>query len=141
MAEPIEILVVEDCDSAREGMEGFLSDQFGGNCVSISSAANGREALGRINGRTVLLLDLDMPEMDGYAVLGYLEKNGIMPRGIVITSQKAGNPHDKRIVERKIRAVYSGKVDYVPKPTNLGELGVFIEALSCAVYGISKEPE
>jgi signal transduction histidine kinase/CheY-like chemotaxis protein len=69
---PTRVLVVEDDAVQRERMRGWLE----GPQWTVREAENGREALKRIqeNKPDVILLDLMMPEMDGFAVVAALQK-------------------------------------------------------------------
>jgi signal transduction histidine kinase/DNA-binding response OmpR family regulator/HAMP domain-containing protein len=71
-ARPTRVLVVEDDAIQRERMLGWLE----GPQWTVREAENGREALNRIqeNKPDVILLDLMMPEMDGFAVVAALQK-------------------------------------------------------------------
>jgi len=64
--------MVEDDTVQRERMRGWLE----GPQWAVREAANGREALDRLQqGKPdVILLDLMMPEMDGFAVVAALQK-------------------------------------------------------------------
>jgi adenylate cyclase len=69
---PTRVLLVEDDAVQRERMRGWLE----GPQWAVHEAENGREALNRIQGSKpdVILLDLMMPEMDGFAVVAALQK-------------------------------------------------------------------
>jgi len=69
---PTRVLVVEDDAVQRERMRGWLE----GPQWIVREAENGREALKRIqeNKPDVILLDLMMPETDGFAVVAALQK-------------------------------------------------------------------
>jgi two-component system, NtrC family, sensor kinase len=69
---PTRVLLVEDDAVQRERMRGWLE----GPEWSVRDAANGREALDHLKqGKPdVILLDLMMPEMDGFAVVAALQK-------------------------------------------------------------------
>ena len=69
---PTRVLLVEDDAVQRERMRGWLE----GPQWAVREAENGREALKRIeeNKPDVILLDLMMPEMDGFAVVAALQK-------------------------------------------------------------------
>jgi two-component system, NtrC family, sensor kinase len=71
-APPTRVLLVEDDAVQRERMRGWLE----GPQWTVREAANGREALDRLQqGKPdVILLDLMMPEMDGFAVVAALQK-------------------------------------------------------------------
>src|SRR5437762_3166503 len=69
---PTRVLLVEDDAVQRERMRGWLE----GPQWAVRAAADGREALERLQqGKPdVILLDLMMPEMDGFAVVAALQK-------------------------------------------------------------------
>src|SRR5512132_446525 len=69
---PTRILLVEDDAVQRERVRGWLE----GPQWTVREAENGREALKRIQESKpdVILLDLMMPEMDGFAVVAALQK-------------------------------------------------------------------
>jgi adenylate cyclase len=69
---PTRVLLVEDDPVQRERMLGWLESQQ----WIVQEAANGREALARLQKEKpdVILLDLMMPEMDGFAVVAALQK-------------------------------------------------------------------
>jgi signal transduction histidine kinase/CheY-like chemotaxis protein len=69
---PTRVLLVEDDAVQRERMRGWLE----GPQWAVREAADGREALDRLQqGKPdVILLDLMMPEMDGFAVVAALQK-------------------------------------------------------------------
>src|SRR5947209_8261677 len=69
---PTRVLLVEDDAVQRERMRGWLE----GPHWAVREAANGRGALDRLQqGKPdVILLDLMMPEMDGFAVVAALQK-------------------------------------------------------------------
>src|SRR5262245_52195951 len=66
-AKPTRVLVVEDDPYQRERMRAWLEGQQS----VVQEAANGREALGRLQESKpdLILLDLMMPEMDGFQVV------------------------------------------------------------------------
>ena len=69
---PTRVLLVEDDPVQRERVGAWLEDQQ----WVVQEAANGREALARLQEEMpdVILLDLMMPEMDGFAVVAALQK-------------------------------------------------------------------
>jgi adenylate cyclase len=69
---PTRVLLVEDDPVQRERMLGWLEGQQ----WAVQEAGNGREALARLREEKpdVILLDLMMPEMDGFAVVAALQK-------------------------------------------------------------------
>ena len=71
-ARPTRILLVEDDALQRERVREWLE----GQPWTVQEATNGREALARLHADKpdVILLDLMMPEMDGFAVVAALQK-------------------------------------------------------------------
>jgi CheY-like chemotaxis protein len=66
------VLLVEDDADQRERVRGWLEGQQ----WVVQEAADGREALERLQADKpdIILLDLMMPEMDGFAVVAALQK-------------------------------------------------------------------
>ncbi len=85
------VLVVEDEDDARASLEEWLELEG----FEVAAAANGREALewmrAREGARCVVLLDLFMPEVDGWQVYRELQASGWLERVHVLVTTSA--PH------------------------------------------------
>jgi len=91
--------------------------------TSITSTQNPCEVfeLHKENNYDLILLDLHMPIMDGFQVMGSLreiEPSGYLPV-LVITAQP----------EEKLRALKSGARDFISKPFNLAEVLVRVQNL------------
>jgi signal transduction histidine kinase/CheY-like chemotaxis protein len=71
-ARPTRVLLVDDDKDQRERLRGWLE----GEQWAVQESGNGREALSRLQADKpdVILLDLMMPEMDGFAVVAALQK-------------------------------------------------------------------
>jgi len=107
------ILVVDDQEANVRLLEGML--RIAGY-ASIESTMDPREVceLHRKNRYSLILLDLQMPGMDGFQVmegLKEIEEDGYLPV-LVITAQPA----------HKLRALQAGAKDFVGKPFDLAEL-------------------
>jgi adenylate cyclase len=80
----------------------------------VSSAENGRIALEMLAKEPydLLLLDMEMPEMDGFQVLEHLAKDRQL-RGlpVIVTSSLEG-------IDHVVRCIELGAEDYLPKPVN-----------------------
>lgn len=91
----------------------------------VVGASNGHEAL--IKARTdipdLILLDLMMPEMDGYEVCAKL-KNDEMTKNIPVIMLTA-----KDSVRDKVKGLDIGADDYVTKPFNLNELKARVKSV------------
>jgi two-component system, LytTR family, response regulator len=101
----LRVLVVDDEPLARDGLRLLLSGQR--HVESVSEARNGREAIALIREHKpdLVLLDVQMPRVDGFAVV---EAVGAarMPAVIFVTA------HD----QYAIRAFEIAAVDYLLKP-------------------------
>lgn len=101
----LKVLVVDDEPLAREGLKLLLGRQSG--VESVSEARNGREAVAIIRERPpdLVLLDVQMPRMDGFAVVHAVGPER-MPAVIFVTA------HD----QYAIRAFEIAALDYLLKP-------------------------
>ena len=81
---------------------------------SVASAENGRVALEMLRRERfdLLLLDMEMPEVDGFQVLEQM-KNDLALRDIavIVTSSLEG-------IDHVVRCIELGAEDYLPKPVN-----------------------
>lgn len=107
------ILIVDDQEANVSLLEQMLRDA---GYVAIASTRDPREVCGlhRKNRYDLILLDLQMPGMDGFQVmegLKEIETSGYLPV-LVITAQPG----------HKLRALKNGAKDFVGKPFDLGEV-------------------
>lgn len=98
-------LIVDDEPNARERIRTLLSSHAG--IVVIGECADGVEALAAIRQQKpeLLLLDIQMPGLDGFGVLAHLRPREV-PVTVFITAYD----------EHALRAFDVGAVDYVLKP-------------------------
>jgi len=115
-----QILVVDDLEANRDMLSRRLRQL--GHCVV--TAASGREALGMLheNPCDMVLLDLMMPEMDGYEVLQAIKADSALLHLPVIMV----SANDE--MENVIKCIESGAEDYLPKPFNPVLLRARVEA-------------
>ena len=107
------ILVVDDLAANVSLLEGMLR-LAGYSAVDSTTNPKAVCELHRTNRYSLILLDLQMPGMDGFQVmegLKEIEAGGYLPV-IVITAQPA----------HKLRALEAGAKDFVSKPFDLAEL-------------------
>lgn len=118
----IRILLADDHPVVRDGLVAILSTQPDFDVVA--EAVTGREAvsLAAELQPDVLLLDLEMPDMDGVAALRQLRDSGVAVRAIVFTAFDT----DERILE----AVRAGAQGYLLKGAPRGELFRAIRVVS-----------
>lgn len=107
------ILIVDDQPSNVSLLEQLLAEA---GYTRVSSTMNPEEvcALHRKNNYDLILLDLQMPKMDGFQVMASLQAtsdNGYIPV-IVLTAQPG----------HKLRALQSGAKDFISKPFDLVEV-------------------
>ena len=106
------ILVVDDSKSIRDVLVRALTREG----YRVLQAQNGREALNLVaaNSISLILLDLEMPEMGGLEVLEYLRaRYGFSELAILIISSTSESP---KVVE----AIDKGANDFLTKPVNIG---------------------
>lgn len=86
--------------------------------VEIAVASSGAKALSIVERKRpdLILLDIMMPEMDGYEVCATLKKNPETDKIPIIFLTAKSNPDDA------IKAFELGAVDYITKPFNAAEL-------------------
>ncbi len=112
--EKIKVLVADDDKNVIYIIKCSLpSDLF-----EVMEAANGKEALGMVfaGSPDIMILDIMMPEMDGYKVCEELkEHDSTRDIPIIILSAKVS-------VEDKLKAMSMGIRDYIVKPFDPREL-------------------
>ena len=107
MSEPIRLLVADDHPLLREGLVAVLSTQH--DFEVVGEAGNGAEAVQKVAQLQpdVVLLDLEMPEMDGVEALKRMQEHNPGVRVIIFTAFDA----DDRI----LAAVQAGAQGYILK--------------------------
>jgi sigma-B regulation protein RsbU (phosphoserine phosphatase) len=104
------LLVVDDNEMNRD----MLSRRLQRHGHQVEVATNGREALSVINGQKfdLVLLDIMMPEMNGYEVLEHLKADKALRHIPVIMITAVDE------IESVVRCIELGADDYLPKPFN-----------------------
>jgi len=108
----IRVLLVEDTPD-NQMLVGCYLDLAG---AKVSVADHGKEALARVESEDfdVLLMDLQMPIMDGYETTAALRKSGYKKPIIALTAHA--------MKEERIRCLASGFDDHIMKPVDRGIL-------------------
>ncbi len=107
------VLIVDDEFIEREMLGAMLNDLY-----EIGYAGNGREALDMISSEkatlSLIILDLHMPELDGYSVLETIRADNEMRRipVIVLTSEK----------EAEVKSLQLGAADFITKPYEMPDV-------------------
>ena len=114
----IKILVADDSASDRFIIKNMLSEYY------ILTASDGVEAIKILeehDGINLLILDLNMPNKDGFQVLEYLKENERYSnlRTIILTI------YDE--LENEIKGLRLGAIDYIRKPIQMDSLKARID--------------
>lgn len=114
----VKILVVDDSVSDRLIITNMLKD------YSVETACDGKEALlllDRHRDVNLMILDLNMPNMDGFEVLERLRADGRLEkiRTIILTN------HDE--LDNEIKGLKLGAIDYIRKPIHMDSLRARID--------------
>lgn len=118
------VLIVDDQPANRIALEALLDDFD----IELLQAASGEEALTLLDAHdvAVVLLDVQMPGMDGYEVARQMQQ-GLRTRAVPIIFVTAIN----RDLEHVMKGYASGAVDFLTKPINSemlqGKVRVFLE--------------
>jgi two-component system alkaline phosphatase synthesis response regulator PhoP len=113
------ILVVEDEEAIAEGL--LLNLERKGYAPEL--AADGRQALARARAERfdLILLDVRLPEIDGFEVCRELRREGDLTPILILTAR--GQPDDV------VYGLKLGADGYLTKPFDLGELLARVEVL------------
>lgn len=112
------VLVVDDSSAIRLMLGSFLTREG----FAVREAVNGAEGLAaaRDTPPDLVLLDLDMPEMDGFEFLRRYRPTGQAPVLMITGSQEPG---------AAVTALELGADGFFPKPLRLHELAARIRSL------------
>ncbi len=106
------MLLVED-NPVNQEVQLALLGQLG---VDVVCAANGPQALDLLKQQAfdVIILDIQLPQMDGYALMAAIKAQGVMTPVVALTA--AVSP------EEQARGLASGMDDYLGKPVDIVQL-------------------
>lgn len=118
MAEP-KLLLVDDEDNLRSMLEAALRHHG----FDVHPVANGREALASVEdvSPALIVLDVMMPDLDGFEVCRRLRSSGVKVPVVFLTAKDA--------TDDKVRGLTLGGDEYVVKPFSLEELVARINAV------------
>ncbi len=113
------VLLVEDDKSTAQTIEAVLRKE--GMVVDISDLGEDGLEIGRLYEYDVIVLDLMLPDMDGYEVLKRLRASKV-ETPVLILSGLSGT-------DKKVKGLSTGADDYLTKPFDKAELVARIRAL------------
>lgn len=113
------VLVVDD----ELAMRTVLVEALRSESYRVTSAKDGLEALEKIFASEfdLVLLDVMMPGLDGFAVCAEMRKRGVRTPVLMLTA--------RGMVDDRVRGLDSGADDYLVKPFSLKELLARVRAL------------
>jgi two-component system OmpR family response regulator len=118
MASP-RVLLVDDEDNLRSMLEAALRHMG----FDVTTATNGRDALALVGTALpdIIVLDVMMPDLDGFEVCRRLRSDGVRTPVLFLTARDA--------TEDKVRGLTTGGDDYLVKPFSLEELVARLHAV------------
>lgn len=110
----VRVAIVDDHVMVREGIKQLL--EMDGDIVVVGEAGDGEEGIRVMEACNpdVLLLDINMPKMNGLEVLEYIKNSGVKRKVLVLTI------HNE--VEYMVKAMEIGASGYVLKDSDLSVL-------------------
>jgi two-component system invasion response regulator UvrY len=123
LTRPYKIILADDHILLRDG----LANLIGGfkEFTVVATAANGREVIEAINkcGQPdILLMDLNMPEMDGYETAKWVAKKYPNVKTVILSM------HDTEMV--MVRLLQIGVFGFLKKDIHPGELNTALQAIA-----------
>lgn len=112
--EKIQVLIVDDNAEMRENIRKLL--QFESDVEVVGAARTGREGidLAAVTTPDVILMDINMPDMDGIAATEAIRKKVPYAQIVILSVQS-----DTRYMRR---AMLAGARDFITKPPNVDDL-------------------
>lgn len=115
------ILIVEDEESLRITMGDRLASE-GYHVIEAKTGTQGLE-LGRNETIDLIILDIMLPEVDGFTVCKKLREDGVLTPIIMLSA--------KSLLEDKVTGLKTDADDYMTKPFEMSELLARIEVQIC----------
>jgi len=125
--EPVAVLVVDDSISVRRG----VARQLRGLGLEVHEASDGLDALGRLHDSHygLVLTDLEMPKLDGFALLAEIKRSASLATVPVIVASTRCDPETRR------RALELGAQTLLSKPVDPLELARIVQTVLPGVRG------
>ncbi len=119
------LLIIEDNIELANSMKMGLEKM--GFHIDVSNTGSDGEEKASINEYDVILLDLNLPDIDGIEILNYLRSESIETPVIIVTARDE--------VEQLAFGLDNGADDYITKPFKLLELRARIHAIIRRFHG------
>ena len=116
MSSPLTAIVVDDELPAREGLAADLG-ALGVTVIAVCADGRAAQDALRVHRADVLFVDVEMPEIDGFALLESLEPEQLPPAIVFVTAYD----------EHALRAFEVHALDYVLKPFSRERLRTAVE--------------
>ena len=90
------IVIVDDSPAYRDLWSNFITEQYS-DSVKVETYGHPYDALPKIDASIdLLIVDLEMPGMDGQKFVSYARQKGLTPRQIVVTSSHSADELHQR---------------------------------------------
>jgi DNA-binding response OmpR family regulator len=108
----LKLLIVEDEQGLRETIEKYFTEE-GSVCEVCADLESALQKIA-VYAYDCILLDIGLPDGEGFAILDYLQKSGKNECVLVISARNS--------LDDKIKGLNLGADDYITKPFHLAEL-------------------
>lgn len=115
----MKILIVEDEKDLRDNIESYFTGE-GNTCESCSDLTSALDKVSIYN-YDCILLDLGLPDGEGFTLLNYLKANHKNDGVLILSARNA--------IDDKVRGLNDGADDYLIKPFHLSELKARVESI------------
>lgn len=115
----LRLLIVEDETNILDALETGLKKD--GYAIDVASNGQLAQEMIEINAYDLIVLDINLPDIDGFTILKFLRENNPITRVIIVSAN--------RTIDDRIRGLDLGANDYLVKPFDFQELKARIRAL------------
>lgn len=116
-----QIFIIDDCEMMRQFLTTYLSGS--GMVRAYGSGTEALDALSLENWPDVIVLDLNLPDMNGLEIISHLEEKQLIGRSkiIVLSGENSAST--------RISCLSAGAADYVVKPFHPRELKLRVDKM------------
>ncbi len=128
----MKVMIVDDEPVILKGLLKIVKESAP-DLAEVALAHNAYDALEKMmeNRPDVTITDLNMPEMDGFALIAEAKRRELCDRFIILTG------YDE--FQYALQAIRSGVIDYLLKPINKGELSVLLHRIAAELPACSPD--